>query len=77
MKLLYLFILGIAVYYLFKAFLRLIRMLFNSLGSSTSSGSSTYRIKNNKDEIIIEGAPTRFTSGTKGLGEYVDYEEIK
>jgi hypothetical protein len=69
MKLIYLILLTITIYYLLKALIRLVRMFFVS--SSPGSNDSSEK------DVRIEGKPSRFRARKKETGEYVDYEEIK
>ncbi len=60
------------IYYLIKAFFRLIRLIF-SVSSATSNHKYT---TGKKDDVIIEGKPRKFKLRFKDKAEYVDYEEI-
>ncbi|MGC8825073.1 MAG: hypothetical protein ACP5PZ_10865 [Bacteroidales bacterium] len=70
MKLLYLIVLTLAVYYLIKALYRLAKLFISNHHNSSVSNAS-------EGDVRIEGKPKRFFGRSKEKGEYVDYEEIK
>lgn len=70
MKFLYILILFFATYYLLKAFLKLFRMILSTDNKNTRKNQS-------KNDITIEGSPSRLKRSKKQQGEYVDYEELK
>lgn len=70
MKFIYLLLLTFAIYYLLKAFVRLVKLIISSDHDFSSS-------KSHDGDVKIEGKPKRFFARTKEKGEYVDYEEIK
>ncbi len=69
MKFIYLLILILALYYLIKNLLRLLKLLVGS------PNITTYTSANQKD-VKIEGKPSRYKRKSKTEGEYVDYEEV-
>lgn len=62
------------LYYLLKAFFRLVRIIF--MAKSVSYNPNQKQNFRNNNEIRIEGQPRRIKLKFKDKAEYVDYEEI-